>query len=82
MLSEYMSQECLPVVGWRWWAELCCQVGLTHMREGGYIFMIDNTWWCLCVCTVKPDELVELKPFEETDCLEPFKLKLKPNIFL
>ena len=32
--------------------------------------------------TVKPDELVELKPFEETDCLEPFKLKLKPNIFL
>jgi len=25
------------------------------------------------VPTVKPDELVQLKPFEETDCLKSFK---------
>lgn len=34
----------------------------------------DKILFLLTSYTVKPDELVELKRFEETDCLKPFKL--------
>jgi len=30
--------------------------------------------------TVKPDELVKLKPFEETDCLKSFKFINSNNL--
>jgi len=73
LLFKYIKKNC-----WALLTQLWVKNGKPSHWVKFFNYIFNPTFGF--VHTVKPDELVQLKPFEETDCLKSFKFINSNNL--